>query len=246
MLCRLYADQLAAEGMLVLLPDIFHGDALSEGFSKSQFAEWMQKHPQDMQVNQLDRLLTDMHQQYKPRSVSCIGFCWGGLHACMLASSDRVSAAVVAHGSFITKAVVEAVKQPLLFLFADKVSSNLTIHVLQRLSWLLSIDGYMPNIYQTCNVKTFATAAAATAAAIFERVYRCKRWWSVQDQMIPEGFRKEIEEILAKKQQPTKGKLYPGATHGWTIRGDPSDSKQREDAADAFAETVSWLKTHAA
>lgn len=183
---RLYADQLAAEGMLVLLPDIFHGDALSEGFSKSQFAEWMQKHPQDMQVNQLDRLLTDMHQQYKPRSVSCIGFCWGGLHACMLASSDRVSAAVVAHGSFITKAVVEAVKQPLLFLFADK------------------------------------------------------------DQMIPEGFRKEIEEILAKKQQPTKGKLYPGATHGWTIRGDPSDSKQREDAADAFAETVSWLKTHAA
>lgn len=121
MLCRLYADQLAAEGYLVLLPDIFHGDALSEGFDKSQFPEWMQKHPQDMQVNQLDRLLTDMHQQYKPKSVSCIGFCWGGRHACMLANSDRVSSAVVAHGSFITKEVVEAVKQPVLFLFADQV-----------------------------------------------------------------------------------------------------------------------------
>ncbi|KAL3151298.1 hypothetical protein ABBQ38_013136 [Trebouxia sp. C0009 RCD-2024] len=183
---RLYADQLAAEGMLVLLPDIFHGDALSEGFDKSQFAEWMQKHPQDTQVNQLDRLLTDMHQQFKPRSVSCIGFCWGGLHACKLASSGRVSAAVVAHGSFITKEAIEAVKQPLLFLFPDR------------------------------------------------------------DQMIPEDFRKEIEGIMAKKQQPTKGKFYPGCAHGWTIRGDPSDPKQRENAADAFAETVSWLKTHAA
>ena len=121
MCCRLYADQLAAEGFLVLLPDIFHGDALSEGFDKSQFSEWMQKHPQDMQVNQLDRLLTDMHQQYKPKSVSCIGFCWGGRHACMLANSDRVSSAVVVHGSFITKEVVEAVKQPILFLFADQV-----------------------------------------------------------------------------------------------------------------------------
>lgn len=64
--------------------------------------------------------------------------------------------------------------------------------------------------------------------------------------MIPEDFRKEIEGIMAKKQQPTKGKFYPGCAHGWTIRGDPSDPKQRENAADAFAETVSWLKTHAA
>lgn len=127
--------------MLVLLPDIFHGDALSEGFDKSQFAEWMQKHPQDMQVNQLDRLLTDMHQQYKPRSVSCIGFCWGGLHACKLASSDRVSAAVVAHGSFITKEAVEAVKQPILFLFPDKVTIELALLLL--LSWLWMVKRYI-------------------------------------------------------------------------------------------------------
>ena len=122
--CRLYADQLAAEGFFVFLPDIFHGDALREGWDKTIFMEWMQKHPQEMQVNQLDRLLTDMHQQYKPKSVSCIGFCWGGRHACMLANSDKVSSAVVAHGSFITKEVVEAVTQPMLFLFADKVLTD--------------------------------------------------------------------------------------------------------------------------
>lgn len=122
--CRLYADQLAAEGFFVLLPDIFHGDPIGEGFDKTTFMQWMQKHPQEMQVNQLDRLLTDMHQQYKPTSVSCIGFCWGGRHACMLAESEKVSSAVVAHGSFVTKEVVEAVTQPILFLFADKVLIN--------------------------------------------------------------------------------------------------------------------------
>ena len=68
----------------------------------------------------------------------------------------------------------------------------------------------------------------------------------MQDQAIPEDLRKEIEGILAKKQQPTKGKTYPEAAHGWTIRGDPSDSKQQEDAADAFAETVCWLKNYPA
>ena len=119
-LFRLYADQLAAEGFLVLLPDVFHGDAIKEGFDKDQFMEWKKKHSQDTQLHQLDRLLTDVHQQYKPKSVSAIGFCWGGRHACILAESDKVSSAVVAHGSFVTKEIVEAVKQPILFLFADK------------------------------------------------------------------------------------------------------------------------------
>ena len=107
----------------MLLPDIFHGDALHEGFDKAEFGAWMQKHPQEMQVKQLERLLTDLHQQYQPESVTCIGFCWGGRHSCMLAASDRVSAAVVAHGSMITTEVVEAVKQPILFLFADQVTA---------------------------------------------------------------------------------------------------------------------------
>lgn len=65
-----------------------------------------------------------------------------------------------------------------------------------------------------------------------------------QDQQIPADLRKEIEAILDKKATPTKGKFYPGSEHGWTIRGDPKDPKQRDDAADAFAETVSWITKH--
>lgn len=118
---RLFADQLADQGFLVLLPDIFHGDPITPE-QHSNMGAWIQKHPFGPQLLQLDRLLTDMHQQYKPKSVSSIGFCFGGHHSVQLAGTDKVSAAVVAHGSFVTKEAVEGVKQPILFLFSDNVS----------------------------------------------------------------------------------------------------------------------------
>ncbi len=127
MLRRLFADQLAQQGFFVLLPDIFHGDSwdnskeLAPNGDWSVFTEWRMKHPQGPQMLQLDRLLTDMHQQYKPKTVSCIGFCWGGHHSTALAGTDKVSAAIVAHGSFVTKELVQAAHQPIQFLFADNV-----------------------------------------------------------------------------------------------------------------------------
>ncbi|KAL0045158.1 hypothetical protein WJX82_010544 [Trebouxia sp. C0006] len=122
---RLFADQLAQQGFFVLLPDIFHGNAWDDKVEIapkgdwSQFMAWKDKHPQGPQLLRLDRLLIDMHQQYKPKSVSCIGFCWGGHHAVTLAGSDKVQAAIIAHGSFVTKELVQGAKQPIQFLFAD-------------------------------------------------------------------------------------------------------------------------------
>jgi dienelactone hydrolase len=130
LLCRLFADQLAQQGFFVLLPDIFHGSAWDDKVEVapngdwSQFVAWKDKHPQGPQLLQLDRLLTDMHQQYKPKSVSCIGFCWGGHHSVTLAGSDKVQAAIVAHGSLVTKELVQGAKQPIQFLFADNVSRS--------------------------------------------------------------------------------------------------------------------------
>ncbi len=66
----------------------------------------------------------------------------------------------------------------------------------------------------------------------------------MQDPQIGEEMRKELEAILAKKQTPTNSKFYPGMHHGWTIRGDESDPKQKAGAADAFAEMVAFLKKY--
>ena len=114
----------------MLLPDIFHGNAwndkveIAPNGDRSQFMAWKDQHPQGAQLLQLDRLLTDMHQQYKPKSVSCIGFCWGGPHSLTLAGSDKVQAAIIAHGSFVTKELVQGAKQPIQFLFSDNVSCS--------------------------------------------------------------------------------------------------------------------------
>lgn len=122
LVCSLFADQLAEQGFLVFLPDIFKGDCWAAECKWATFTDWKEIHPQGPQVLQLNRLLTDIQQQYRPKHLSSFGFCWGGHHSVLLAQTDKVSAAAVAHGSNITKDMVQAVRQPLLFLFCDNVS----------------------------------------------------------------------------------------------------------------------------
>lgn len=104
------------------VPDIFHGDPWKKDADFSNFMPWKAKHTIDQQMKELNILLEEFHLLYKPQSVCCIGFCWGGKLSALLAGTDKVSAAVVAHGSFVTQEDVEDVKKPILFLFADQAS----------------------------------------------------------------------------------------------------------------------------
>lgn len=65
----------------------------------------------------------------------------------------------------------------------------------------------------------------------------------LQDPQIPADKRKLYEGILDKKSSVTKGKFYPGSHHGFVIRGDESDPKQAEQAADALQEIATWFKS---
>ena len=116
---RLFADELAKQGFLVFVPDIFRGKAWQAGDSTVNFEVWMEMNPHGPQVLQLQQLLKDVALQHNPKSISTIGFCWGGHHSVLLAQSDMISAAVVAHGAFVSTDMVQAVKQPLLFLFCQ-------------------------------------------------------------------------------------------------------------------------------
>ncbi len=66
----------------------------------------------------------------------------------------------------------------------------------------------------------------------------------MQDPQIGEELRKKIEALLEKKKTPTNSKFYAGAAHGFAIRGDESDPKQRQTQADSFAEMVALLKKY--
>ncbi len=112
---------------MVAVPDIFHGDPWKKDADFSNFMPWKAKHDVDHQMKELNILLEEFHLLYKPKSVCCIGFCWGGRHSTLLAGTDKVSAAVVAHGSFVTQDIVTDVKKPILFLFADQASVALVV-----------------------------------------------------------------------------------------------------------------------
>lgn len=65
-----------------------------------------------------------------------------------------------------------------------------------------------------------------------------------QDPQIPADKIKQFEGILGKKTSPTKSKFYPGSHHGFVIRGDESDPKQAEQAADALGEIATYFKAY--
>ena len=148
----------------MLLPDVFHGDSwdnkkeLAPHGDWSNFMAWKDKHPQGAQLLQLERLLTDMHQQYKPKSISCIGFCWGGHHSTALAGTDKVQAAIVAHGSFVTKELVQEAQQPIQFLFSDNVRPTSRLQHVHEGSSSCCIRVYMDLLSHTTSCLQHACA----------------------------------------------------------------------------------------
>lgn len=54
---------------------------------------------------------------------------------------------------------------------------------------------------------------------------------------------KEMARIL-EKQGKHEVVIYPGAMHGFAVRGDPKDPKQTEYALQAEEQAISWFKKH--
>eukprot|EP00884_Botryococcus_braunii_P006000 jgi/Botrbrau1/15400/Bobra.43_2s0026.1 len=114
---RLYVDKLASEGYYVVLPDVLHGKALELGsFDRSTFGEWLAQFPREKVFADCLKVVEELKAKHGIKQVGVEGFCWGGLYAVLLAGTQAVSGAVVAHPSFVTKEDVEAIQQPTLFL----------------------------------------------------------------------------------------------------------------------------------
>jgi dienelactone hydrolase len=115
----LIADEFAANGYHVLIPDILNNDPLQEPLSEN-FPTWFKSHGPDVTTPIVDGFLQKLRSEWNPKFVGGVGYCFGAKYVVLnLSSEGHLDAAAVAHPSFVTIEEVANIKKPLLVSAAE-------------------------------------------------------------------------------------------------------------------------------
>jgi len=66
------------------------------------------------------------------------------------------------------------------------------------------------------------------------------------DPMMPKDQQQQVKEILSKKPFPTEVNIIKDAVHGFSVRGDLNNDKEKKDKETATENAIRWFKTHLA
>ncbi|KAF2218165.1 dienelactone hydrolase [Elsinoe ampelina] len=115
---QLIADQFAANGYLVAMPDLFHGDPIPlnrpEGFN---IMTWLQGPPGHL-PNRVDPVveasIKELREKHGVKKLAAVGYCFGGKYVVrFLAENKGIDVGYVAHPSFVEADELKAIKGPL-------------------------------------------------------------------------------------------------------------------------------------
>jgi dienelactone hydrolase len=118
------ADQHAANGYFVIVPDILHGDPvpLNPGKDFDFMTGWLPNHGPETVEEPLAKVLAVLKSdpQYNIKTLGSIGICFGAKYVVRLLSEERqktadipVAAGFVAHPSFVSAEELKAITKPL-------------------------------------------------------------------------------------------------------------------------------------
>ncbi|KAF2195767.1 alpha/beta-hydrolase [Zopfia rhizophila CBS 207.26] len=111
---QLIADQFAANGYFVVMPDLFRGDPVPlnspEGFD---IMEWLKGHPISKVDPIIEATLKEMRGPLGCKRIGGVGYCFGGKYVCRFLKEGKLDAGFTAHPSFVDKEEVEGIQGPL-------------------------------------------------------------------------------------------------------------------------------------
>ena len=119
---QLIADQFAANGYFVVMPDLFYGDAIPlnrpEGFD---LMTWLTKggpkgsHLPPTVDPIIDACLVEMRTKFGCEKIGAVGYCFGAKYVVRHLRPDqgKIDVGYCAHPSFVDKEELEAMKGPL-------------------------------------------------------------------------------------------------------------------------------------
>jgi dienelactone hydrolase len=183
---KLLADEFAANGYLVVMPDIFDKDQVpevrQEGF---KLDDWLAKenHQPEFVQAVVDKTLAEIKKGFNPKKIGAVGYCFGGKYTIRLLNG-HIDAGYTAHPSFVTLEEVAAIKAPL-----------------------------------------------SIAAAESDRIFTTE-------------LRHQTEAKLAEIKATYQISLFGGMEHGFSMRSNLKDPKQKFAKEQAFHQAVSWFNEY--
>lgn len=210
---QLIADQFAANGYWVVMPDLFEGDPVKlnrpEGFD---IMAWLQKggpegkgHLPPSVDPIVEKTLAYMKEQ-GAKKIGAVGYCFGGKYvARFLAKGKGVDVGYTAHPSFVDEEEIKGMAGPL-----SIAAAGASLHS----STTLTI-----------------TASHTNKPSLTET-----------DQIFPEEKRHKTEQLLKEMGSiPYQMCLYSGVEHGFAVRADTSKPDVKFAKEAAFFQAVQWF-----
>lgn len=153
---RLLADSLASNDYLVVMPDLFNGDAIPLGSLEAglNLTGWLAKHGPE----EIDRIVGEtveyMRGELGISKIGGLGYCFGGKYVPRwLTGEGKVDLGFIAHPSSLTEEEIEGVKGGLsiaagskFFLFSIFLPErSLWLHCLESAIWMSRKFGILGN-----------------------------------------------------------------------------------------------------
>lgn len=127
---KLLADSLAANDYLVVMPDLFNGDAISveEQEAGLNLTEWRALHP----TSEIDRIINTtigyMKSQLQVEKIGGLGFCFGGKYVPrFLTTNGGIDLGFIAHPSSLTEQEIGGITKGISIAAGSKFISTATL-----------------------------------------------------------------------------------------------------------------------
>lgn len=111
---QLIADQFAAKGYFVVMPDLFNGDTVPlnrpEGFN---IMDWVKNHMPLQTEPIIDAVLDGMRENLGCKRIGGVGYCFGGKYVCRYLKPGKLDVGFTAHPTMVEPDELKGIKGPL-------------------------------------------------------------------------------------------------------------------------------------
>jgi dienelactone hydrolase len=118
---QLMADQFAANGYFVYMPDMFHGDPLPLNRPDTfDFEAWRKDKGPEQVDPVVQAAIKDLKENYGTKRIGTVGYCFGAKYVVRTLKKGVTDAGYVAHPSFVTEEELKGIEGPFSIAAAGK------------------------------------------------------------------------------------------------------------------------------
>ncbi|KAJ5093799.1 hypothetical protein N7456_009660 [Penicillium angulare] len=111
---QLIADQFAAKGYFVIMPDMFNGDSVPlnrpEGF---KIMDWVKNHLPAQTEPIINTVLKEMRESMGCERIGGVGYCFGGKYVCRYLKPGQLDVGYIAHPTMLEGEELKEIQGPL-------------------------------------------------------------------------------------------------------------------------------------